>query len=157
MRRRLILRRTGTLVAAALVVVIGFAGPAHAATAPRLKDPAAEGRRLSTEFLTLLQRGDTRGLAKFLDPTFQIQRTDGSGADRGEYLANPVKVTTFTIDPVLEARQRGDVLTVRWGVDVDSTIDGVSQRAGVAPRLSTYRWTANRWRMTSHANFNVPS
>ena len=76
-----------------------FAGPAAAATAPRLKDPDATGEKLATKFLTLLQSGDSKGLAAFLDPSFQIQRADGTGANRTEYLANPAKVATFAIGP----------------------------------------------------------
>ena len=147
------------MIVSATVVGTAIPGGATVAAkpAPRLKDPAATGRALSTEYLTILQRADTKALAKFLDPAFQLQRADGSGADRTQYLADPAKVVSFEIGPTVTARQHGDVLTVRWTVASDQTINGVVQRAGYAPRLSTYRWSGTRWRLISHGNFNLPA
>lgn len=153
------IRRTVSLLAAAFLVSVTLAAPAVAATrpAPTLKDPAATARGLVTEYLTILQRSDTAALAKFLDPAFQLQRADGTGADRAQYLADPATVTAFTIAQPLTARQDGDVLTVRWGVEVDSVINGTTQAAGTAPRLSTFVWRNGRWRLVSHGNFNRPA
>jgi hypothetical protein len=156
------LRRVAAVLVALTVVsgvTVAAGAPAGAAgrPAPRLKDPAVTGRALATEFLTILQAGDRAALAKFLDPAFLLQRTDGTGADKQQYLADPATITSFEIDDALVARQDDDVLTVRWGVAVNSTIDGVAQRIGVAPRLSTFRWRNGRWRLLSHANFNMPS
>ena len=141
----------------ALVLVVLVAAPASAATAPKLKDPAAAGEKLVTKYLTLLQSGDAKGLAAFLDPAWQLQRADGTGATRAEYLANPPTVSTFELGPDVIAVQHGDVLTVRWTLEVDVTIDGAQYRTTEAPRLSGFRWDGRRWRMISHANFNVPA
>lgn len=157
-RRRLALGVLLLLVAATVAWAAVPAGAASAARpAPRLKDPAATGLALSTEYLTILQQGDEAKLAKFLDPAFQLQRADGTGADRAEYLANPAQIATFTIDEAIIARQHDDVLTVRWGVATNQTIDGVQYRTGTAPRISAYRWSGTRWRLVAHANFNLPS
>ena len=155
-------RSLRTALVASLVMAVAITvgvGPAGAATrpAPVLKDPAVTARQLVTRYLTILEEGDTAALARFLDPAFQLQRADGTGADRTEYLANPATVTSFTIPPQIDARQHGDVLTVRWSVEVDSVIDGVMQRRGDAPRLSTFRWSGDRWRLISHGNFNLPA
>ena len=147
------------LVAVLVVALVVGAGPAGASsrTAPKLKDPAVTARALVTEYLTILQREDTAALAKFLAPAFQLQRADGTGADKREYLADPATVTAFTIAETLTARQDGDVLTVRWGVGVDSVINGAVQASGTAPRLSTFVWRDGRWRLVSHGNFNRPA
>ena len=145
------------LAIAALALVALVAAPASAASAPRLKNPDATGEKLATKFLTLLQSKDAKGLAAFLDPAFQIQRADGTGANRAEYLANPAAVTTFAIGPELTAVQAGDVLTVRWQLEANVQIDGTQYRTTQAPRLSVFRWDGRQWRMVSHANFNVPA
>jgi len=145
------------LVLAALALTVFLAAPASAASAPRLKDPDATGEKLATKFLTLIQNKDTKGLTAFLDPSFQLQRADGTGATKSEYLANPATLTTWKIGPQLTAVQAGDVLTVRWQLEANVQIDGAQYRTTEAPRLSVFRWDGREWRIVSHANFNVPA
>jgi hypothetical protein len=151
------------VVTAAVVVVLAAsvapagAGGISAKTAPRLKDPSATGRELSVEFLTILQQGDTVALARFLDPSFQLQRADGTGVDREQYVANPAVVGQFVLGDAVVGVQHRDVLTVRWAVKADVAVDGKPYSDAEAPRLSTYRWDKKRWRLTSHANFNRPA
>jgi hypothetical protein len=142
---------------ATLVLVAFTAVPASAAPPPELKDPNATGEKLATKFLTLLQNKDTKGLAAFLDPSFQIQRADGTGVTKAEYLANPSTVTSFKIGPELTAVQAGDVLTLRWQLEANTQIDGTQFRTTEAPRLSVFRWDGRQWRIVAHANFNVPA
>jgi hypothetical protein len=152
------LRRGGAaLVIAALAFTVFLAAPASAAPAPRLKDPDATGEKLATKFLTLLQDKDTKGLAAFLDPSFQLQRADGSGATKSEYLANPSAVTSFKIGPQVTAVQASDLLTLRWQLEANTQINGTQYQTTEAPRLSVFRWDGRQWRMVSHANFNVPA
>jgi hypothetical protein len=151
------MRALVALTVATLALVVFMAAPAAAASAPKLKDPDATGEKLATKFLTLLQNKDTKGLAAFLDPSWQLQRADGTGATKSEYLANPATVTAFKIGPELTAVQAGDVLTVRWQLEANTQIDGTQYRTTEAPRLSVFRWDGRQWRMVSHANFNVPA
>ena len=149
--------RVLVVLVAALTLVALAATPASAASAPKLKDPNATGEKLATKFLTLLQEKDIKGLTAFLDPSFQLQRADGTGVTKAEYVANPAVVTSFTIGPELTAVQAGDVLTVRWQLEVNVQIDGTQYRTTEAPRLSVFRWDGRQWRMVAHANFNVPA
>ena len=150
-------RALAIFAVAALALVALVAAPAAAASAPRLKDPDATGEKLATKFLTLLQTKDTKGLAAFLDPSFQLQRADGTGATKAEYLAKPSTVTSFTIGPQHTAVQAGDLLTLRWQLEANTQIDGTQYRTTEAPRLSVFRWDGRQWRLVSHANFNVPA
>ena len=155
-------RRPAVLVLALLALaslVVLAAGPATAATKkpPRLKDPAATGRELSTEFLTILQQSDTAALRKFLDPAFLLRRADGSSITRADYLANPATVGQFVLGDTVTASQHGDVLVVGWSVKSDLTVDGQPYSPVEAPRLSTYHWDGARWRLVAHANFNRPA
>ena len=146
------------VVVVATVALLAFtAAPASAASPPKLKDPNATGEKLATKFLTLLQNKDTKGLAAFLDPSFQLQRADGSGVTKSEYLANPAIVTSFKIGPELTAVQAGDLLTLRWQLEANTQIDGTQFRTTEAPRPSVFRWDGRQWRMVAHANFNVPA
>jgi hypothetical protein len=146
------------VVTLSALVVLGTSAPVRAAgKPPTLQDPVAKGRALVTEFLTILQEGDRRALSKFLDPAFQLQRADGSGVDKAAYVAAPAVVRTFELGTPVVAVQHDDVLTVRWSVVADVVVDGQQYGKGQAPRLSTFHWDRNRWRMSSHANFNVPA
>ena len=150
-------RSAVVVVIAALALSAFVAVPASAAPAPRLKDPNATGEKLATKFLTLLQTKDAKGLAAFLDPSFQLQRADGTGVTKSEYLANPSTVTSFTIGPQLTAVQAGDLLTLRWQLEANTQIEGTQYRTTEAPRLSVFRWDGRQWRIVAHANFNVPA
>lgn len=142
-----------------LMAVMVLAGAACGADdpAPALADPAATGRELATEFLTILQSADLGALDEFLAPGFQLQRADGSGATKAEYLEKPASVQQFELGTNVSAVQQGEVLTVRWTVVITEVINGQPGATGEAPRLSTFLWSDGRWRMISHANFNLPA
>lgn len=142
------------------LVLLGVAAMAACGAddpAPTLADPSATGRELATEFLTILQAGDIEALDEFLAPGFQLQRADGSGATKDEYLQKPASVQQFEIGADVNGVQQGKVLTVRWTVVITEVINGQPGATGEAPRLSTFLWSDGRWRMTSHANFNLPA
>lgn len=145
------------VAAAATLTACAGSGTSSPSAAPSLADPTATGREQVTRFLSLLQAGDTAGLDAFLDPAFQLQRSDGSGATKAEYLANPAKVKSFELGPDLVVVQSGLVMTVRWSLVADETINGQQQSTGLAPRLSTFVWSDGGWKLLSHANFNVPT
>lgn len=147
-----------------VLAAIGLVGVAcssdddlSASGAPQLADVDATGRELATEFLTILQDGDVDELGEFLADGFQIQRANGSGATRSEYLENPAQIDSFELGEMLDAIQDDDVLTVRWTLQVSEVIDGEEFGQGEAPRLSTFVYVDGRWRLLSHANFNLPS
>ena len=145
------------VVVAVFVAVVALTGcsTVQPSSAPSLADPNTTGRELSTQFLTLLKSGDSAGLEAFLAPAFQIQRADGSGETKSEYLADPASITSFELGPELTAVQDGSLLTVRWQLATNETINGEKLATGMSPRLSTYVWSNGAWRMVSHANFNV--
>jgi len=113
-------------------------------------------KRLATRFFVLLKTEDAEGLATFLAPAFQIQRADGSWANRRQYLRNPAKVESYRIDRVVGTRS-GDTLIARYWVVTSETIDGQQFAKAPAPRLSTFQLTKRGWRLLSHANFNAPA
>ena len=155
--KRPLTSKLGFFISVLALLLLGATGCGDSASAPKLSQPDSTGRELVTEFLTILQRADRAELDAFLDPSFQIQRADGTGADKSTYLQSPATVTSFTVLPELEARQNDDVLTVRWSIEVDELVNGSLTLKGQAPRLSTFHWTGKRWQLLSHANFNLPS
>lgn len=122
-----------------------------------LPDPEATGRELVTEFLSLLSTEEAPGLEEFLAEGFQLQRADGTGATKDEYLVEHSVVKSFELGDELVAVQDGDVLTVRWSVAVDSTISGEAQSTADAPRLSVFVRSGSAWKLIAHSNFNSPS
>jgi hypothetical protein len=92
-----------------------------------------------------------------LSDAFTVQRADGSSAGKEEYLSDFPEVGRFRIGD-LDAKQDGDALVVRYESTVEEErIEGEPFAADPAPRLSTFVWSDGDWRLSSHANFNVPA
>lgn len=131
--------------------------PAPAGTDPLdapLADVDATGRALVNRFAEILASPDPRPrLEEFLSPAFQLQRANGTFANRDEYLAQPPTVTRFDIvNDNFRATQDGRVLTVRLRVDV-------TEPGGAGPtsadRLGVFVRSAEGWRLAAWANFNA--
>jgi hypothetical protein len=158
MRSFLVRLSVGLAALVASAAVVGCAADSNqGANAPVLADANATGRELATRFLTIVQSKDSTALANFLDDSFQLQRADGSAANKSDYLKNPAKISSFKVGPDVVGVQVGNVLTVRWGLEVDETINGKVVDMGEAPRLSTFVWRDGEWKLASHANFVLPA
>ncbi len=59
-----------------------------------------------------------------------------------------------TIADDMVATREGDVMVVRYFLEVDETIDGVEVEHR-APRLTVFRKSGETWLVVSHANFAV--
>jgi hypothetical protein len=118
-----------------------------------LADPDATGRDLVNRFADILSSPDPRPrLEEFLSPAFQLQRSNGTFANRDEYLAQPPTISRFTIvDEGFRATQDGRVLTVRLRVEV---VEPGNAGPLVADRLGVFVRSTAGWRMAAWANFN---
>ncbi len=125
---------------------------ATAVTAPQLADPVATATALVTTWLETLQAGESVG--NLMAPNFEIQRADGSSANREEYLAKPATVDEFTLGDTVVASQSGNTLSVRWSIKVTEEINGVQYTDVEAPRLTVFEWTGDAWQIVGYANFN---
>lgn len=149
-------------VALVMSLAAGSTLPAQASTpslaaeraAPRLADPSATGARLAERYLGLLKSKDAVGLDRFLAPEFQVQRADGSGASKAEYLRSLPTITDFVVTDAVGTQKKG-TLVVRYLANVAGVTNGKAYSAGAAPRLSTFTWDGRRWQLSSHANFNA--
>jgi Domain of unknown function (DUF4440) len=121
--------------------------------APRLGDPARTAEQLVNRFFDLLAHKDRAGLRGFLSPGFQVQRADGSGAGKTEYLEKLATIKKFHITNV-RATQASGTLVVRYLAEVEGVVNGKSYLPGPAPRLSVFSWNGQRWQLVAHANFN---
>jgi hypothetical protein len=121
-------------------------------TAPQLADPAATATQLVTAWLETLQAGES--VADLMAPNFQIQRADGSSANRDEYLAKPATVDDFTLGDTVVASQSGNTLSVLWSIKVTEEVNGVQYTDVEAPRLTVFEWTGDAWQIVGYANFN---
>lgn len=124
-----------------------------------LGDPEGTGRELAQRFLDILS-GPNRSAAleEFLSPAFQLQRANGTYANREEYLADPAVVGNFAIvDSNFRALQDGPVLTVRFSVDVGGSPGAVAGELSRAERLAVFMRTASGWQLVAWSNFNPPA
>lgn len=114
---------------------------------------AADADDAVAAFLTALASNDTATIAAVLAPEFQVQRLDGRGFTRDEYLASGQ--TTLAKPPVardLVATEADGVLVVRYVLDIDQQIDGRTVM-GTSPRLTVFRKVDGRWLVVAHAAY----
>ena len=142
------------LLAAGSITAIAC-GDSGAERAPNLDEPAQTAAMLVDRYLVLVHDKDVEGLQDFLSDVFIIQRADGSHFRKAEYLQNLPDLGEYTTSDVV-ALQTGDSLVVRWTLAVEQAINGVRFSGDPAPRLSTFVYEDGEWRLSSHANFNVP-
>lgn len=123
--------------------------------APEVPDPVETGTELVTRYLTLVRDQDVEGLEDFISDAFIIQRADGSHSEKPAYLENLPELREFTVADV-SAQQAAGALIVRWMLTIDEEIGGAQFSQEPAPRLTTFVYEDGDWRLSSHANFNVP-
>jgi len=121
-----------------------------------LADPAATGRELAQRFLDILGNPTPAPLLdEFLSPAFQLQRANGTFANKEEYLEQPASVARFTIlEEGFRAYQDGPALTVRFKVTIEEQIDGAELRVTDAERLGVFLRTSRGWQLVAWSNFN---
>jgi hypothetical protein len=133
-------------LAGALMVTTARAETAEAAVSE------ADALQALDPWADALFSGDPEAVDRVLAPEFQILRSNGTGYNKEEYL---------TVLPQQKARSKfsdivatgsGEILVVRYKIDTDQTIEGVSV-IGISPRLSVFRKESESWLMVSHANF----
>ena len=122
-------------------------------SAPQPGNSTTRASRLVNRFFVLLEHKDQAGLQRFLSPGFQVQRADGSGAAKKEYLANLATINQFQITQLRATRPDG-ALVVRYLAQVEGVVNGKPYTPGPAPRLSVFVWNGKRWQLAAHANFN---
>src|SRR5205823_12632893 len=106
-------------------------------SAPQLANPTKTASRLVNSFFVLLEHKDHVGLQGFLSPGFQVQRADGSGAAKKDYLANLATINQFQITQLRATRADGE-LVVRYLAQVEGVVNGKPYTPGPAPRLSVF-------------------
>jgi Domain of unknown function (DUF4440) len=129
------------------------AGATVPSTATDASDAITTAKPLVDKFFTLVQKKDVAGLKKFLSPAFELQRADGTGANRSEYLGALPTVESFTLTN-FSASRTGSVLVVRYLADATGLVNGKPYAPGPAPRLSVFARTGGKWQIVAHANFN---
>lgn len=136
--------------------VTRMAPPTADGLAAPLQDPDATARELAQRFLNIL--GDPNPaplLKKFLSPAFQLQRSNGTFANKAEYVDQPASVARFTIlDDAFRAYQDGPALTVRFRVSIEEEINGGQVRETEADRLGAFLRTADGWQLLAWSHFS---
>ena len=153
MKRSALLVGVSIAAAATIGSSIAVGSAPSARPAPRLANPTATAKSLSNRFFRLIVDKNVAALNRFLSPAFQVQRADGSGSGKKEWLAKLADIDTFELTD-FHATQSGGALIVRYLATVKGTVNGRPYTPGPAPRLASYTWNGTRWQITSNANFN---
>ena len=96
----------GVLLLSTFVFVAGAGAVTDTTTTTTAKDtPAVEtAKPLVTKFFTLIQNKDTAGLKKFMSAAFELERADGSGSNKADYLQNLSTVQSFNLTDFNDGR-----------------------------------------------------
>ena len=158
------------LIAAVVMIMLACATPALAsadttkqATASmtingKHVSSAAWGRHLVATFLDMLKLDDPApALKPFLNPVFQIQRTNGVRQDKASYLAKPALLAGYNLSQFRVTRSATTIVATYWIAVQGSIIQGETYTAAPNPSIATFQFDNGKWTMLSYANFNKPS
>lgn len=119
---------------------------------PRLTDPEATARAILEDWLAALNGKGS--IEPFLATNYQIQRSDGSGGDRQQYLDAPAAIHEYDLGDDITALQANNTLTVTWNMRVTETIGRRFIDDVTADRLTVFEWIDDAWRIVGYGNFN---
>ncbi len=134
-------RRLG--LATTVAALLALSAPAFAADA----DDAVKA------WLDALASNDAAAVTAVLAPEFQVQRSDGRGFTREEYLAGGrTRQVRAPVARDLIASEADGVLVVRYVMEVEQVADGKTI-VGAAPRLTVFRKVDGHWLVVAHAAY----
>ncbi len=160
---RILVTAAVTLVLACATPVLASADTAKQATASmkingKNVSSAAWGRHLVATFLDMLKTDDpVPALKPFLNPVFQIQRTNGVRQDKASYLAKPAYLSGYELSQFRVTRSATTIVATYWIAVQGSIIEGATYTAAPNPSIATFQFDNGKWTMLSYANFNKPS
>ncbi|PZC45652.1 MAG: hypothetical protein C1O27_002317 [Chloroflexi bacterium] len=147
--------RSALLIVALFLLMAVAAACSSTDSAPTLADSSQTGAELTNKFVSLVADKKLVELEEFLSIAFVLQRANGSFGTKANYVENIPDIGPYEISDV-SGWQDGDTLVVQWSLVVQEVIDGQTYSGDPAPRLSTFVWRDGMWRISSHANFNIP-
>lgn len=131
------------------VLALGSLRMANAAD-PALEVEAQAAVRM---WLDAVMSGQPERLEAVLAPEFQLQRANGPGFNRADYIKSGVpRVTEIREISGLAATRHGDMMVVRYQLTLTSTVAGRPMEP-TAPRLTVFRREGSRWLVVANANF----
>lgn len=113
----------------------------------------AEAQEALRSVFAALMTGDPEQVRPYLAPEYQVQRSDGKGYDKEQYLALSIpKIATMPTFRDLAITRNGDIVVVRLMLEIEETIEGkVAER--VSPQLMVFRIMPGGWQVVAAANF----
>lgn len=102
------------------------------------------------------KRNDSAALEALLSPAFQLVRADGSRETKQQKVANPSRISDYTLSDFSITRQ-GDTMVVSFTTQTDQVIDGKRYVNDPSPRLAVLVRDADRWLLIAYSNFSLPA
>ena len=147
-------------VAAAFVLWLALISIGSPALAQQNGMAAGEAEAAVEEWLTAVSSGDPARIEAVLAPEFQIQRADGSGYTKADYLATglPRIPSVPVVANLVATAHNNSLMVVRYTITLppETTIGGEAV-APMAPRLTVFRREGDKWLVSAHANFAQPT
>ena len=97
--------------------------------------------------------GKPEPLEAILAPEFQIQRSDGTGFNKVDYIKSAMpQISEIRAITDVVATRHADIMVVRYRLTVQETIAGKPVEP-TGSRLTVFRREGSRWLVVAHANF----
>jgi hypothetical protein len=144
----------------AAVVMFGavVVGCSKSATYDQTASAVPSNAEATTQVTRLFEgvlKKDQADLKKFLTPNFVLQRTNGTGISRDNFIATLPDLDGYKLEPITGWRF-GDTLTATYSASTDLHVEGQKFPATPSPFLSTFVRVDGEWHLVSHGNFAVP-
>ena len=158
-------RRACLLVSALAVMALpSIATAAQPNFEQSFSNKAVTGEELASAFFDMLEVAGGKGaesqafVKPYLDSAFLLQRASGKRYLVDTYV--PPAIEGFEISDVRATRPSDEVMVVRYAVRTEETAPDTAliMSREKAPRITVFHWeeSDHRWKIVSHANFNVP-
>lgn len=103
-----------------------------------------------------VQSRNTADLGDFLAPDFQLLRTDGTSADKQQYIDQLPTLKSYSIGAVT-GLEYSNTLTATYSAATNLVVDGKQYNGAPNPFLSVFVKRGGQWRLVGHGNFNTPA
>jgi hypothetical protein len=137
-------------------LLVAMFAPLIAGNLALASDPALEKEARAAIRMWLevgLKSGKPEQLDAILAPEFQIQRADGNGFNKADYMKGGLpQIREIREITDVAATQHENIMVVRYRLTIQENVAGKPVEP-TGPRLTVFRREGSRWLVVAHSNF----
>ena len=137
-------------------LLVAMFAPLIAGNLALASDPALEKEARAAIRMWLevgVKSGKPEQLDAILAPEFQIQRADGNGFNKADYMKGGLpQISEIREITDVAATQHENIMVVRYRLTIQENVAGKPVEP-TGPRLTVFRREGSRWLVVAHSNF----